>query len=299
MDTLGKSYVNDVYLILHDTNDKSGHLTEGITADELHQLMQDIPAGRKTLILDTHASERFIELAGREGSYALVLASDTAEIAYERRVGIAGEEVRCGMLTGALDQLLRGADAQTLSYGDWIASAIRIAEQASSQKPYPRRQTPYLSGIKSQCVFGPDDIFLSIFYFSVRHDWPEMPLEELTKLYSILRNTITVPHPHAHDAFGRAFLIKGATEQAAAALQTARRRRATRWASLLTLAKTRLHAGQFAGALAGLEPCARWRRQQIRPRCRNWAACLSSLRPAASTRSWSASTSISARRRRG
>ena len=25
----GKSYVNDVYLILHDTNDKSGHLTEG------------------------------------------------------------------------------------------------------------------------------------------------------------------------------------------------------------------------------------------------------------------------------
>ncbi len=86
VDALGKSYVNDVYLILHDTNDKSGHLTEGITAGELHQLMQDIPAGRKTLILDTHASERFIELARREGSYALVLASDTAEVAYEWRV---------------------------------------------------------------------------------------------------------------------------------------------------------------------------------------------------------------------
>ncbi|MGD8245373.1 MAG: caspase family protein, partial [Anaerolineae bacterium] len=37
-----RGYFNDVYLILHDTHDEPGRLTDGITADELHHLMQEI-----------------------------------------------------------------------------------------------------------------------------------------------------------------------------------------------------------------------------------------------------------------
>ena len=105
---------------------------------------------------------------------------------------------------------------------NWITAAIRIAEQASSNpERYRRRQTPYFSGIKNQRVFGPDDIFLSVFEFSQRQDWPEISRDELTKRYSIFCHAIKVPHPHGHAAFGRAFLTKSADDQAIAALQTA------------------------------------------------------------------------------
>jgi len=46
---------------MHDTKEQAGQLVKGITAEELHQLMQDIPAGQKTLVLDTHASETLME----------------------------------------------------------------------------------------------------------------------------------------------------------------------------------------------------------------------------------------------
>jgi hypothetical protein len=246
-----RDYFNDVYLILHDTHDEPGRLTDGITADELHHLMQEIPAGRKTLILDTHASERLVELARDEGSYALILASDTAETAYEWQTQVAGESVRCGMLTGALYQSLLDVDDQTLSYGEWIGSAIAIAEKASSVPPYKRRQTPYFSGIKTQRVFGTDDIYLSTFEFSQRMHWPALHLEELTRLYSIFSRAISAPHPHGHAAFGRAFLSKGAADQAVAALQTAASQAGDAAPEiLLSLVRARFDAGQYAGALS-------------------------------------------------
>jgi hypothetical protein len=255
VDKIGRSYVKDVYLILHDTDDKPGYLTNGVKAGELHQWMQDIPAGRKTLILDTHASDEFVGLARREGSYALILASDTAEIAYEWHVEVAGEDVRCGMLTGALYQSLLSADDQMLTYGEWIAAAIGIAEGASSDsRVYPQRQTPYFSGIKSQRVFGPDDLYSSVFEFSQRRDWPALPLDELTRLYAIFCHALTVPHPHGHAAFGRAFLTKGADAQAITALQTAVAQAGDAApANLVTLARAQFHAGQYAAALATLQ----------------------------------------------
>ncbi len=249
-----RDYYNDLYLILHDTHEESGRLTDGITADDLHQLMQEIPAGRKTLILDTHANERLMELARDEGSYALILASDTAETAYERQTQVAGESVRCGMLTCALHQSLLDADDQTLSYGEWIGSAIRIVEKASSVPPYKRRQTPYFSGIKSQRVFGPDDLYLFTFEFSQREAWPALRLEELTKLYSVFCHAITVPHPHGHAAYGRAFLSKGAAGQAVAALHTAASHGGDAMPEiLLSLVRAQFNAGEYAGALSTLQ----------------------------------------------
>ena len=116
-DVFGKNDEN-IYLLLHDTNDGPGYLTDGITADELHQLIQDIPAGRKTLILDTHPSERFMELAGREGSYASSLHLTQPKSLMSGTSMLERESVLCGMLTGALYQSLLNADDQTLSYGE-------------------------------------------------------------------------------------------------------------------------------------------------------------------------------------
>lgn len=254
LDMFGKNDVENIYLLLYDTNCDSGYLTNGMTADDLHQLMQDIPARRKTLILDTHASDKLIELARREGSYALVLASDTAEVIYEWHANVAGEHICCGMMTFALYQSLLGADAQTLSYGEWLNSAICFAEQASSDPDiYQWRQTPYFNGIKNQHVFGPDDIYLSIFEFSQRRDWPEIPLDELIKLYSIFCHAISVLHPRGHAAFGRAFLSVNAYEQAILALQTAVAQAGDAVpTNLQALALAQFRAGQYPEVLATL-----------------------------------------------
>ena len=251
---LGEGLANDVYLILHDTDEDSGKLTNGVTAAELHQLMQSIPAGNTTLILDTHASEPLMELARREGTYALILASDTAEVAYEWQVVVGGKKVPCGMLTGALYQSLLAADAQKLTYGEWITAAIRITEEATSNPLlYKRRQTPYFSGIEKLRVFGPDDIYGSAFEFTQRQDWPELPLDELTKLYAIFSHTLTVLHPQGHAAFGRAFLSKGAYAKGIAALQTAVAQAGDALpANWMTLASAQFQADQHAAALATL-----------------------------------------------
>ena len=79
------------------------------------------------------------------------------------------------MLTGALYQSLW---APTPKLYHTVTGSPRRFESPSSFRPEgfstPRRQTPYFKRHRSQCVFGPDDIFLSIFYFSVQQDSPNV-----------------------------------------------------------------------------------------------------------------------------
>ena len=253
-DYFGYAGTEAVYLILADTNDTPGYLTHGLSADELHQHMQAIPAARKTLILDTHSSQRLVDLARLDSTYNLIGASDTAEIAYEWHVPVDGADVPCGMLTGALYQALLAADANQLTFGQWMTKAIAIAMNASSNPAlFAVPQTPYFEGVPDLPVFGPEDIFLPVFEFSRRRAWPELTVQQLTRQYARLRGLIGAPHPAAHSAFGAAFASKQAYGQAIEALVMAiAQPGGDTPESLLALAHAQLAAGRYADALASL-----------------------------------------------
>ena len=221
-DIFGPNDEEKVYLILHDTNTVPGHLSNGISAAELHQRMESIPAHRKTLVLDTHANDQLVDMAEREGTYALILASDTAEIAYEWAVDVDGEMLTCGMLSGALYQAGVGLSASGFTFDHWVAPAIRISQRASSDASrYQNRQTPVFVGLKELSVLGGDDFYLPLFEFSQRRQWPELTRTQMIKRYRFFRHSIAVAHPQANLAFGKAFLSKGDYAAAADALKTA------------------------------------------------------------------------------
>lgn len=249
-DIFGPNERENVYLLLHDTHNRQGFLENGVSADELHQRLQAIPALRKMIVLDTHASQPLVDLAEREGTYALILASDTAEIAYEWSVEVEGQKLACGMLTGALYQAGMDLRSEDSTYDHWIAPAIRISQEASSNAAlYPNRQTPLFVGQRNGSVFGEEDFLLPLFEFSLRRQWPEMTASQLIKRYRSVSQSLSFPHPQAHLAFGRALLSKGEYAAAVEALnmaaaQVGREDRAV----LLPLMRAHLGAGDLARA---------------------------------------------------
>jgi uncharacterized caspase-like protein len=193
-----------------------------LDGSRLHHWMQSIPAGHKTLILDTHASLELIELARSEGTYALMVASDTAELAYEWHTEVDGEEIPCGMLTAALFQSLeQNSQKDDFTYADWFIPAVEFANQASQD--YPRPQTPYFVGLLERRPFGGDDPYLAAFEFVQRGCWPERTVEQLANHYRLFRRPAASAFPQAHLAFGRAFLARRAYPAAVEALQKAHR----------------------------------------------------------------------------
>jgi hypothetical protein len=143
-----------------------------------------------------------IDLARREGTYALIVASDTAEVAFEWQVPIAGEEVRCGLLTGALYLSLEKAGrGDALTYREWMLPAIEIAHQASSNPQFPQVQTPYFSGLPERWIFGGEDPYLEAFEFVQRGRWPERTADQLGKLYRLFQHQVTaLPGLHGRSA---------------------------------------------------------------------------------------------------
>jgi hypothetical protein len=70
-------------------------------------------------------------------------------------------------------------------------------------------------------VLGGDDLYLPLFEFSQRSQWPELTRTQIMKRYRFFRHSIAVAHPQANLAFGKAFLSKGDYSAAADALKTA------------------------------------------------------------------------------
>jgi uncharacterized caspase-like protein len=222
-DAFGPNDREDVYLLVHDTHARQGFLSNGISAAELHKLIRAIPALTKSLVLDTHASESLLRLAEQDGTYALILASDTAEVAYEWSVEVGGEELPCGMLTGALYRTGMELPPNGVTYDRWVTPAIALSERASSDAAlYPDPQIPVFVGQKEWGVIGGEDPFLPLFEFSQRRHWPRMGGAELLRRYRFCRRFLAnTSHPQAHLAFGRALLEKGEYATAAEALSTA------------------------------------------------------------------------------
>jgi tetratricopeptide (TPR) repeat protein len=196
-----------IYLIVHDTIAKPGYLTNGISPVELHQLMNAIPATRKTLILDTHPNVRLKELIEKDGNYALLLGSDSAELAYDYR--------EAGLFTGVLSHQLRQSNPDTVTYGQLLDAVIAEIRKLRFD------QTPLLTGDRNQPIFAEEDFYLSLFEFTQRRNYSAFSLESLLRQYSSMRKRISVQFAEAHYSFGRALLEKGDHEGAIEALQSA------------------------------------------------------------------------------
>jgi tetratricopeptide (TPR) repeat protein/uncharacterized caspase-like protein len=232
---------DQIYLVVNDTkiapdpgkrenltlDDDAGHessatqaapaLVNGITASELHEMMQAIPARKKILILDTHASTQIIDLAEKQGVYALLLASDSAEITYESQITINNETIDCGMLTKAIYQTLSAHPQKIWDIKSWAPEASEIVcIETKEPSQYKEQQSPLFLNHTI-----PDDEYVWCFEFYHRKKSPEISAWQLQKYYDAFCSQIHANHPRSYNAFGTAFLQRKMYPQAIQAFTTA------------------------------------------------------------------------------
>jgi hypothetical protein len=267
-DVFGRNDQEQVYLILHDTTDQPGYLTNGVTAEELHRWMQGIPAGQKLLVLDTHADVRLAKLAQEEGTYDLILASDTAETTYEWWTELDGEMDSCGVLTAALYRSLLDNDPKTVTFGTLMEGAIRFAHEVTSDpERFPRPQTPFFEGVLNRRAFGVEDFFLGAFELGEYGLRSAQAAGQLAKSYRRFCQRMAAKHPRVHAAFGEGLLAMGAGAAAIGALETAVGQAGDQgWEARLALCRAYLHVGRWGDAQQALQPCLGSASDKVRAR---------------------------------
>jgi hypothetical protein len=123
-------------------------LLDEIDATTLDAALNAIPARRKLIILDTNAQADFMELARRPAcTYSVLLAAAVGEKAQEQTFESEGTELRAGLLTYALVQLLLavGLDAR------WGEILRRVVAAVKSRHA---NQSPTLIGSEDVVFLG-------------------------------------------------------------------------------------------------------------------------------------------------
>lgn len=150
----------EAYLILHDTHIEGSEARRSMTFTELDDWMRKIPAGQRTLILDTHPSVGLVDKAGATDDYVLILASDSAEIAYESSSEIDGVKQPTGLFTSALKHSIEAMRTNSIPLGPLIDRVMtRIKEMAVEQRPV-------LIGDRAQRLFDREDYLLGLYDLS-------------------------------------------------------------------------------------------------------------------------------------
>lgn len=207
------------YLIVHDTVAKADKLTNGITARELHEMVNSLPAKIKTLIIDSHPSSEFNRMVEEKGNYVLLLASDKSDLAYEHQLPVEGKTKPVGVFSIALIQKFAELPIRTLTYGQLIdATILRIKE-------FGFNQTPLLIGDREQRVFQTEEIHLNLYRFAQRRNYSSIKPEALIKLFSQAHDHLKIVFPQLYYSFGLAFIEKKNFALAEKALETAIRQR--------------------------------------------------------------------------
>ena len=246
-ETPDRSRADDAYLLVHDTRLGEGGIENAISAAELHRAMRDLPARRKTLVLDTHPNRALIEQVGASGDYALLLGSDSSELAFETTVELGGTSLTAGLFTVALCGVLGDTDGRTLSYDELNR---RVTERMQLRD---RRQTPLLVGDRDCPVFGIEDVYLTALDLAKRRDHATLTRGVLDARCARIDAHLEAPWPEYHAGVGRARLHFGDLDGAARALERALAQRGGDYEECsVLLARTRLRLGQEAAAAAAL-----------------------------------------------
>lgn len=251
------------YLILHDTLDA----TTGVSAEQLHAWLEAIPSRHTTIVLDTHPQRAFMRLA-EQGDYRMLIASDSAQLAYERQVEFNGRIVSAGSFTAALAAQLWESDAETLTFGELLDGCIRRLEDVDGQRPPPASDTtgawpeftpqvPVLIGDRDDLVFGVSDVHVWAYDFAVRRTYPRASVERLRTRLRHLPSDLAASFAPLEVSFGRAFLEHGADDAALEALESVLARGGTHVGEALRLlAVAQLGAHRLADAGTALESLA-------------------------------------------
>lgn len=241
---------HNLYLVVHDTTNESGSMSNGISHSELHQMMNAIPSINKTLIMDTHPSIQFNEMVEKDGSYTLLLATDSAEIAYESQFEIEGKIIQAGLFTSVLFRQLEESQSNSITYGQLLDASI------AKIRALGFNQTPLLIGDREQLIFE-KEIYMNLFKFARRRSYNSYTNETLEKNYSLYRKKVTAPYARMHYSFGRAFLEKGNHAAAINALQTALQQcKGNNPEALIALGRAQVSMGLYAEALASFKKYA-------------------------------------------
>lgn len=237
------------YLFVHDTAIETFHATEAhriardIGAQELHDLMNRIPTKHKTLVLDTHPNTQFLDMARREATYALFVASSDHHV-FEHTLELEGERIQMGVFTYSLVQRLMALDPRTTTYRDLV---YPVREAVHKHQP---EQNPEFIGLRERRVFAGADDYLGSLNFALRREYGPLPLEEMRRRYARYGQEVEGAMPALYASFGRAFLEKGAYVQAVEALETCiDQRGAPSPAESLALGLALVGARRYAGAL--------------------------------------------------
>ncbi|MFB9958722.1 caspase family protein [Agromyces bracchium] len=216
----------DLYLFMHDTVDAGS----GVSASELHAWLQAIRSRHTTIVLDTHPHRAFLELAEREGDYRVLLASDSAQMAFETSVEFDGRLVTAGSFTTALAGELQESDPVTLTFGGLLDGVIRRLAVGGPQPESPADPDvapseissliPVLIGDRDDLVFGESDIHLWAFDFALRRTYPRETVERLRARRRRVPRGLTDALPSIEVSFARAFIERGAIEDARSVLET-------------------------------------------------------------------------------
>lgn len=239
-DAFGLPARKDVYLVVHDTADHGGYLDNGVSPEELHGGLTAIAAQHKMLVLDTHPSSRFIELAENHGDYTVLLASDSAQITVEGEVEINGARQTTGLFTAAMVTQLTSAPPESVSFGVLVAQAIAY------MRDLEQKQTPLLIGDPTHPFFAEKDLFLHGFELAQRRSYPELSPRTVAWHYSRFSQQFDFAFPELFYSLGLALHEKGLYQQASAALTTALAQKQGRYPeALLALAQAHIGTGAY------------------------------------------------------
>ena len=107
-----------------------------------------------------------------------------------------------------------GVSAGGFTYDHWVAPAIRISQQASSDvSRYQNRQTPVFVGLKELNVLCGDDFYMPLFEFSQRRQWPELTRSQLMKRYRLFRHSIAAASPAGEPCLWKGLSLKRRTRR--------------------------------------------------------------------------------------
>lgn len=207
---------------------------------ELHGRLAAIPSKTKFLIVDGDSSQHAIELANQTVDYALFMAAKPGE-QVNRHMFAAKEH---GLFTYCLTQAIKSLTTKPATLKEVFQVCRAMMRSLVSD------QTPMLAGKFEQGVLGALASNQDFAYLSAPEQWVYQAetLQDLDQAYGRFQTLQAVPYAQAHLSFGRAFLDRGATEQAMAALATAASQDDVTPQVLLALGKAEVNARQDSAA---------------------------------------------------
>lgn len=201
------------YLIPHDFNNDDQSAASVISAQELHDALNAIPAQRKLAVIDSHLTTTMVELANKSATYALLVGTQPAQMAYETHDDVVGV---MGRFTFTFVREVRQSPP-TLSLHTLVQKVkIAMAQLDTNQIPLliaPLHQT--LIGISNT------QQLVDLFNCSHQRNFGALTLAQTTDRYKQLRQSVSFRFPPFHYSFGIAFLEKQAYMAAREALELA------------------------------------------------------------------------------